>query len=108
MRTWPQKSKLFSVLLILYSHSDMTRLLELVFPEAISKGLRLGFDQRAQLFSALSYPCLHDLINPDVKALIPERERKETMCGIYPWWTSQWLDLLSWESQNPKLAVSSL
>lgn len=85
MRTWPQKSKLCSVTIIPYPHSDVTRLLELVFPEAISKRLRLGFEQCAQLFSALSYPCLHDLINPDVKALIPQRAREETMCGIYPW-----------------------
>lgn len=82
LRTWPQKSKLCSVLLIPYPHSDVARLLQLVVPEAISKRLRLDFEQRAQLFSTLSYPCLQDLINPDVKARIPERARRNYVWNL--------------------------
>lgn len=65
----------------------------------------LGSEQSAQLFAALSHRVCTDRLPQTLKRW-PQRHKKPS--GEFtPGWTAQLLALVSWESQNPKLAVSA-
>lgn len=65
----------------------------------------LSSEQRAQLFSALSYRVCTIWLTQMLKRWF-QREKRSS-AEFNPGWTSQLLDLMSWESHNPKLAVSA-